>query len=307
MEQRAEDRRRNARPVEAAGVEQHFAHRRIKGGNAQRAIEKLAIHIREGGKVFIEGGLPVFDWRVEHLEQLRKRRAKIGTVLAGARFDKVEEDVPGLENASVVGEQAEREPDEKALEIVALVAHGFESVVELANQLGRLDVRRVLITEGPALHAEDEAERLHMLGQFRQGEGDRGALVEVAKLESLEVAQQDEARAVALGQGVEVIPSLFPGHIQIAPGALLFDQQNARPEQVDEAGAVAEFGDMRLVTRHRPPPDAEYLEEVVVEALGLALLVGRVAPGVGELGGAGANFVPGQAHQIERFGTGGRT
>lgn len=41
-------------------------------------------------------------------------------------------------------------------------------VVKLADDLGRLDVRRVLIAESAALNADDEAEGLHLLGEFRE-------------------------------------------------------------------------------------------------------------------------------------------
>ena len=48
----------------------------------------------------------------------------------------------------------------------------------------------ILIAERPALHAEDEPERLDMRGQVREREGDDLALVEVVKLEGLEIADQ---------------------------------------------------------------------------------------------------------------------
>ena len=58
---------------------------------------------------------------------------------------------------------------------------------------------------------------------------------------------------------------------------------------------------MLLVAGYRAPPDAENIEELVVEALRLALLVRRVPPLVGESGGTGTNFVPGQAHGLKVF------
>ena len=44
-----------------------------------------------------------------------------------------------------------------------------ERVVQPANQFGGLDVRRVLVAEGPALDAEDESELLHFGWQVRSG------------------------------------------------------------------------------------------------------------------------------------------
>ena len=49
---------------------------------------------------------------------------------------------------------------------------------------------------------------------------------------------------------------------------------------------------MLLVARDGSPPHAEHLEEIVVEALRLALLVRRVVPLLSEGGGSDANLVP---------------
>ncbi len=172
-----------------------------------------------------------------------------------------------------------------------------ERVVQSPDQLGGFDVRRVLIPEGPSLHAEDEPERLDMRGQVREREGDDFALVEIVKLEGLEVAHQDGARAVALGQRVEILPGLFVGRFQVAPGALLLDDENARPEQVNEPGAIVELGDVLLVAGNLTTAFPKDLKELVVEALRLALLVRGVLPVFGKDGGAVAHLVPRQAHQ----------
>ena len=58
---------------------------------------------------------------------------------------------------------------------------------------------------------------------------------------------------------------------------------------------------MLLVPCDGPAPDPENSEKIVVEALRLAFFVGRVPPLMGELGGTGANFVPGQAHGLQGF------
>ena len=56
-----------------------------------------------------------------------------------------------------------------------------------------------------------------------------------------------------------------------------------------------------LVAGYRAPPDAENLEEIIVEALRLALLVRGVGPFADEFGGARTNLVPGQAHGLKVF------
>ena len=169
--------------------------------------------------------------------------------------------------------------------------------MEPPDEFRRLDVDGVLVSKRPALDTEDEAERLDVAGQFREREGDGLPLVEIVKLEGLEVAHEDVARAVALGQRVEILPGLSVRPAEIAPGALLLDDQDARPEQVDEPRTVVELGDMLLVAGDGLAADIEDLEEVVVEALRLALLVGRVPPLLREGRGAHADLVPRQAHQ----------
>ena len=128
-----------------------------------------------------------------------KHRSEVDAVPASARLQEVKQDVARLEDARVVGEQAEYDSHKKSFQVVALVARVVERVVEPPDQLGGLDVRRVLIAELPALDAEDETERLDMRGQVREGEDDDLPLVQIVKLEGLEVAHQDVARAVALG------------------------------------------------------------------------------------------------------------
>ena len=235
---------------------------------------------------------PVEAASVEHLEQLREPRPQIGTVFARARLDEVQKDVARLKDACVVGEHAEDDTHEEAFQIVTPVSGIGERVVQPPDQLGGLDVRWVLIAEGPALHAKDKAEHLDMRGQVHEREGDDSALVEIVKLEGLEIAHQDVARALAIRQRVEILPRLSIGGLQVTPGALLFNDEHARPEQVDEARAVVELRDMRLVARDVPPPHPEHVEESVVEALRLALLVGCVLPVLSEGGGAGADLVP---------------
>ena len=102
------------------------------------------------------------------------------------------------------------------------------------------------------------------------------------------------------GQGVDVVAGLLVGAGEVAPGAFLLDDQDAGPEQVDEAAPVVQLRHVRFVARHGAALDPEYLEEVVVEALRLALLVGRSPRPATRTcrrkemgGGAHANLVPG--------------
>ena len=224
------------------------------------------------------------------------RRAPVSEPSSPVRlFDEIQEDV-ALEDAGVVREQAKHGPHQEPLQVVPPVAGLEQRVVQLAHQFGGADVDGVLIAECPAPHAEDEAERLDVAGQFLKREADLFAFAEIVKLERLEIADEDVAGALVFGQGVEILPGLPVGLAEIATGALLLDDQDAGPEEIDEAGAVVELGDVVLVAGDRAPPDAEHPEEVVVEALRLAGLVLGLAPFAGEFGGPDADLVPGQAH-----------
>ena len=229
LEQRAEDRGRDVRPVEAAGVQQRPAHRRVEGGNAQRPLEQRAVDIGEPGKVLVERLLAPGLGRVENLEQLRQPEPEVGAVLARARLDQVQEDVARLEDARVVGEQAEHDPHQEALQVVAPVARRRQCVVQPPDQLGGLDVGGILIAEGAALHPEDEAERLDMARQVREREGRGLPLVQIVQFERPEVADQDEARALALRQRVEILPACSYAAFRSRPA--LFCSTSSTPGQ----------------------------------------------------------------------------
>lgn len=52
---------------------------------------------------------------------------------------------------------------------------------------------------------------------------------------------------------------------------------------------------MLLIARDGTPLDAKDIEEVVMEVLRLAFLIGRVLPLFGKCGGADADFIPGES------------
>ncbi len=294
LEEGAEDRARDAGPVEVAGLDQEAP----GGGGEPRRLElvaeQLAVDKGEAGEVLVETPAAEVGRRVEDMEQVAQLRAEVPAVLAGARFDVLEEAVAGLENAGVVGKQAEHEPHEPLLE----AGHGPAGLGEfvLPDELGRLDVDRILVAAGPLARADDEPAILDMGGKVLQCEGGRFVLVKVVELEGAEVAQQQVARQLGVPQAGEVIQGLLPGLGQVASGALLFHEQHALPEQVDEASLVPEPLD-RLLERGDPAQgDAEDLAERAVEELGVRPFAACVLPVASEASGAGANLVPGKAH-----------
>ena len=156
---------------------------------------------------------------------------------------------------------------------MAPVSRLRQSVVQPAHDLARLDVDRVLIAESPALDTQDEAEGFDVVRQFGQRKRGGLVLVEIAKFERLEVADQNVPGPLALAQRIEIRCGLFVRPREVAPSALLLDNQDARPKEVDVPRMVVQLRDMCFIACDGSPPDAEDLEELVVEALGFAFLV----------------------------------
>ena len=105
---------------------------------------------------------------------MRQLRAEVGAVGRGALFDPGAKRLRRLEDAGVVGEQAEQQAHQQHFQRVAFVAAGLERVVQLAHLLGGLDVDRVLRLDLLRLIAGDEAEMLDVLVQVGEPELDFG-------------------------------------------------------------------------------------------------------------------------------------
>ena len=170
--------------------------------------------------------------------------------------------------------------------------------MQVPDEFGGLDVSRILIPEGPALHAEDEAEHLDVGRQVRKCEGGCFTLVQIVKLKGLEVADQNVAGTLILRQGVEVFSGLVIGSVEVAAGAFLLNDKDARPEQVNEPRPVIQLFHVLFVPGYGATFDTENLEEIIVEALRLAFFVARGCPLAGKGCGSSAYFVPGQSHDV---------
>ena len=250
LEQGAEDSGRDIRPVEPAGVEQALPHGGVEGRNAERPVEQAPVHVGEAAEVLVEiAGAFVFR-RIEDLEEVGESSAEVRTVFLCAVLQQIEEDVPGFEDAGIVGEETEDDADQELLQIVPLVAGGFERVVEVAHPFGGLDVDGVLILERALLYAEDEAELLHMSGQVFERKGYVLVFVQIVQLERPEIAQQDIARQIGILEAGEVGEGLRFGLPEVAPRAFLLHEQDPLPEEVDETALVAQQLHGFLERRH---------------------------------------------------------
>ena len=297
LEERTENGRRDRLPFELAGLYQGEAHGSVESGGAQALGEEIAIDVGELVQVFIERLVTLVFRRVQHLEEFVEAGAKIAAVGLRPALDEIEQDVLGLEDAGVVGEEAEEKADEIAFEVVAVVAGFLQRVMELAHELGGFDVDGVLILELTLLDADHEAEGFDIVLQVGEGEADLGVFVQIVKLEALEVAQEQVARQLLVLEAREVFERLGLGFYEAAALALLLDEQIALPEQVDEAALVAKELHRLLIGRDAAAGDVENLKKFVVEGLGFALFVTGVFPFLREARGTGANLIPAQPHE----------
>ena len=121
LEERAEDGGRDARPVLARAAEQRVAHVTVEIGKAEVLAEQVAVDVGKLREGFIEVLLALVRRRVEDFKEPGQVLAEVRAVRRSAVFD---EQVKGfaLENAGVLGEQAEQDADEEAFEVVATVA-----------------------------------------------------------------------------------------------------------------------------------------------------------------------------------------
>src|SRR6056297_58631 len=298
LKKRAEDGRGNRRPVEAAGIEQRRAHVRIEIGRREIFLEQRPVDIGKLLQILVEMWRARLLGRVEDVEQIAKKRPRVRAIGRGARFQIVPQDILGLENAGIVGKQAEDDPHQELFELVALVSACLDLVMQQAHQLGGLDVDRVLIAELPPLNPEDEAEALDMVRQVLQQEGRFLAGVEVDQLERLEIADKDVSRLFVIGDVAQVVERLLLGLEQIAPLGFLLDDEGARPEQINESAGTPGARHRHFILRDLAALDPEDAEKGVVKALGLALLIAGILPVLGKVGGAGAHLVPSTAHEI---------
>ena len=84
-------------------------------------VEQIAIDVRERGERFVEICLALFRRGVEDFKEPGELFAQVRAVRSGAIFEEKMERF-ALENAGVLGEQAEEDADKKAFQVVAGVA-----------------------------------------------------------------------------------------------------------------------------------------------------------------------------------------
>ena len=96
------------------------------------------------------------------------------------------------------------------------------------------------------------------------------------------------------------------GFAEVLAKALVFDQEDAAPEQVNEPVLAAEVADGFLETGDVPAGQAEDVKEGIPKGLALGRFAGLARPIVGKTNGVVSDFIPGNRHGRRLARTGGK-
>ena len=285
LEEGAEDGGGDARPLEGAGLEQLAAHVGVEIGKGDALGEEGAVDIGEGGEVFIEVGLALVFGGVEDVEESGEFGAGIGAIEGGAVFEE-ELEVLLIEDAGVIGEEAEEQADEQHAEVVTGEAAGVEGIVQAGHDFRGLDVGGVFWVELLLLVAGDEGEAADVLVQIGEGEDDGGRLafeqweigvlfrLEVVEGDALEIGDDEPAGHFLFASGIDeatdVFHALGVGFVEVLACGFLLNEQAAGPKEVDFPPGAGKFFHGLLEGGDGAAFDAEDAEKVVPERLAVA-------------------------------------
>src|SRR5690606_35427663 len=103
---------------------------------------------------------------------------------------------------------------------------------------------------------------------------------------------------LGVAQAVEVVAGLGVGAVQVLAAGLVLDQQHTLPEQVNVAILAINLLDPLLEAGDALAADAEDVEELVPEGLGLGILRGHIGPFLREAQGPILDLVPAQRRRL---------
>ena len=172
------------------------------------------------------------------MEYVIEPYAKVGAVRARVVLDQEGEGI-AVEEARILGEQAEEDAHQEAFEVVTRVAAVLEHVMQFAKQFDGPDVDRVFDIELMLLVAGNEGEAIDAAIEFIERELGGLILFQIVQREAREIADDHVARdfvvAAFVFQRLNVIECLGLGFFQRFAPALVLDQEDALPEAIDVA------------------------------------------------------------------------
>src|SRR6266849_10225715 len=121
----------------------------------------------------------------------------------------------------------------------------------------------------------------------------KGRIVfKVVELERLEIADQHETGEFVFLQSRKVVECLPPSANQVSSGALLFNEEDALPEKINETALFPQAFNRLFERCNSASGDAKNLEEFVIEGLALATFIPSVFPVIGETRRTSPDLVP---------------
>jgi len=168
--------------------------------------------------------------------------------------------------------------------------------MKLSHQRRSLDVDRVLVTKRSLLDAHDESKLQDVLREISQPDRFVPAFIQVVELERLEITQQKVPRQLCVLEPGKILQSLGLGRNEAPARALLLDQEQTLPEEINESALFAKQPDGFFEAGYATDRYAEHVKEVLVEELRLALFVPMSGPFVGKTRSTRSNLIPGKSH-----------
>ncbi len=191
LEHGAEDGRADLAPVDEGGGEEGVAHLAGEAGGADGIGEEAAVDVGEALEVGVEDRLALVFGGVEDLENLDQEGAGVGAVVAGAVAEEVGEGV-ALEDAGVVGEEAEDDAGQEQFEIAPGVAVGLQLVMEGGHALGGEAVDGFFFVGDVSVSSMRKPKRRTLRGRFSSG---KVTTAFVSRLRSWKVAKSETTMA----------------------------------------------------------------------------------------------------------------
>jgi hypothetical protein len=139
---------------------------------------------------------------------------------------------------------------------------------------------------------------------FPSGRQARSAFrFQVMQSDAGEVRDDDVPRNFFLASFAQEVMDIREGlrfsRTKVLASALVFDEEDAGPEEVDECEIAREFADGLLEARDGATTDPEGLEELVPESLLVGCLAPCARPVTGETDCVLSDLVPGNRHAQE--------
>ena len=141
--------------------------------------------------------------------------------------------------------------------------------MQFAHLFGHLDVNGIFILVGPFRIAGNEAEAVDVTGKIGEGKFLLCTCLQIVETESGEVGNEDVLGKLLLRNTGEIVQGLLIGLVQILAPGLMFDDEHAFQKEVNGTGFIAQLPDGRFKGSDAPAGNAEDIEELVPESLGL--------------------------------------